>query len=156
MPGKPRFWLMKSEPSVYSIHDLQRDGKTFWDGVRNYQARNFIRDEMKMDDTVLFYHSNADPTGIAGLARVCREAYPDFTALDPKNAHYDPKSTADDPRWFMVDIAYLDTFEPVITLQELRQQKALQDLLVLRRGMRLSVQPVSAEQFDRILQLRPR
>src|SRR6185437_1538302 len=107
------YWLVKSEPSCYSIDDLARDGKTMWDGVRNYQARNFMRDGMKKGDRVLFYHSNADPMGVVGVAEVCREAYPDFTAQDPSNDHFDPSSTADNPIWMMVDIAFVAKFPHV-------------------------------------------
>src|SRR5690348_1805853 len=113
-------WLMKSEPEVFSIDDLAREGKTSWEGVRNYQARNFMRDEMQVGDRVLYYHSNADPTGVAGLARVARTGYPDPTARDPQSDYFDPKAGDDDPRWYMVDVAFEERFPRVITLDELR------------------------------------
>ena len=144
---------MKSEPEVFSIADLERDGKTAWTGVRNYQARNFMRDDMRVGDAVLFYHSNAEPTGMAGLARVCSAAHPDATALDPKSDVFDPKATAANPIWMCVDVAFVEQFPRVVTLEELRSEKALADMLVLQRGMRLSVQPVSAEHFRKVVSL---
>ena len=111
------FWLMKSEPGCYSIDDLKQDKTTHWDGVRNYQARNMMRDDMKKKDLVLFYHSNAKPTGIAGIAEVIKEGYPDHTAMDPNSEHPDPKSTPDNPRWYMVDIRFKKKFNSIISLQ---------------------------------------
>src|SRR5690606_17593040 len=105
-----RYWLMKSEPGSYSIDDLQRDTRTSWEGVRNYQARNFMRDDMRPGDGVLFYHSGANPPGVAGLAKIARAAYPDPTALDPDSHYYDPKATKEDPRWVMVDIEFVEKF----------------------------------------------
>jgi predicted RNA-binding protein with PUA-like domain len=150
-----RFWLFKSEPSEFSIDDLQqaKNQTTHWDGVRNYQARNLLRDEIKVGDRVLFYHSSTDPNAIVGVARVVREGYPDHTALDPKNPHYDPKASAHDPRWFMVDIQLERIFERPVTLAELRQVAALKEMELLRRGSRLSVQPVRATEFQRILKM---
>src|SRR5690625_411312 len=116
-----RYWLMKSEPGSYSIDDLERDGRTHWDGVRNYQARNFMRDEMRPGDRVLFHHSNAKPPGVAGIAEVVREAYPDHTARDPKSRYFDPKASDDDPRWFMVDIAFVETFDRFVPIGTLRE-----------------------------------
>ncbi|MCS6772163.1 MAG: EVE domain-containing protein [Kiritimatiellae bacterium] len=139
------YWLMKSEPSVYSIDDLAREGRTPWTGVRNYQARNFMRDQMREGDIVFFYHSSAEPPGIAGLARVVGKPYPDPTQFDPKSPYYDPRAHADRPVWFLVDVAFERKVEPIITLTELRAEKRLRDMLVLKRGQRLSVQPVSAE-----------
>jgi predicted RNA-binding protein with PUA-like domain len=153
MAAKPRHWLMKSEPDRYSIDDLARDGKTHWDGVRNYQARNLMRDEMKIGDLVLFYHSNVENPGVAGLARVCREAYPDFSAWDPKDDHHDPKSTAENPVWLMVDVEFLKKFAHFVDVEELRSTAALADLLVLKRGMRLSVQPVEPRHFELIVKM---
>lgn len=144
-----KYWLMKSEPSTYSIEDLKRDGSTHWDGVRNYQARNYMR-SMTLGDKVLFYHSNAPETGVAGVAEVCREAYADFTAQDPTNDHFDPKSTTADPIWEMVDIAYVETFPRVVTLQEIKEAPALRGIVVAQKGSRLSVQPVSEEHFKEI------
>ena len=143
-----RYWLMKSEPESYSIDDLKRDKRTHWDGVRNYQARNFMRDQMKAGDWVLFYHSGSEPPGVAGVARVCKEAYPDPTAWDPKDHHYDPKSDPKNPAWFMVDIQFVEKFPQVLSLQELRAHPKLKDLLVLKRGQRLSVQPVEKAHFE--------
>jgi predicted RNA-binding protein with PUA-like domain len=148
-----RYWLMKSEPDVYSIHDLEREGQAEWDGVRNYQARNFMRDEMRVGDAVLFYHSNAKPPGVAGVARVCREAYPDHTAHDPHSKYHDPKSTPDEPRWFMVDVEHVESFPEVIPLDTLRETPGLEDMMVIKKGIRLSVQPVAKREFDMVVKL---
>jgi len=139
---------MKSEPESYSIDDLKRDRKTHWDGVRNYQARNFMRDRMKVGDWVLFYHSSSEPSGVAGIAKISREAYPDPSAWDPKDHHYDPKSDPTNPAWVMVDIQFVEKFPRIVCLQELRTQPKLKDLLVLKRGQRLSVQPVEKTHFE--------
>ena len=149
------YWLMKSEPEEYSIDDLEHDPKGWehWDGVRNYQARNTLRDDIKVGDRVLFYHSNAKPPGVAGTAVVVREGYPDHTAWDPDDKHYDPKSSPQNPRWFMVDIKLDQVFPRVIGLDELREVKALADMELLRKGSRLSVQPVRKKEFDAILRL---
>jgi predicted RNA-binding protein with PUA-like domain len=149
------YWLVKSEPDVYSIDDLAREKKqtTFWHGVRNYQARNFLRDEMKLGERVLFYHSNADPNAIVGIAKVVREGYPDFTALDPKSDYYDDKATADNPRWFMVDLQLEEKFARPLPLDQLKTIAALQQMELLRRGSRLSVQPVRKSEFDTICKL---
>ena len=152
-----KYWLMKSEPGEFSIDDLQNapGGETFWDGVRNYQARNFMRDDMKVGDGVLYYHSNCPETGIVGIATVCREAYPDHTAFDPEDKHFDPKSDPDNPRWCMVDIRFERKFERVILLRELRKYAdgPLRDMLLLRRGNRLSITPVTAGEWNFILSL---
>lgn len=153
MAPQKRYWLMKSEPEVFSIDDLERDGKTMWEGVRNYQARNSMRDDMKIGDLVLFYHSNADPPGVAGLARVASEPYPDPTQFDPKSAYYDPKSKEDAPTWILVDVEHVETFPTLVTLEALKSQRALEDMLVVRRGMRLSVQPVDKKHFERVTKL---
>lgn len=137
---------MKSD--MYFIDDLARDEKTCWDGVRNYQARNFMRDQMKLGDFVLYYHSNADPSGVAGIARICSKAHPDFTAWDPTDKHYDPKSTKENPIWMMVDVEFVEKFPHFVGLDELRKEVRLQDMLVLQRGSRLSIQPVSADHFE--------
>jgi predicted RNA-binding protein with PUA-like domain len=142
----PRHWLMKSEPDSYSIDDLKRDGSTSWEGVRNYQARNFMRDDMRPGDPVLFYHSGANPPGVAGLAKVKRTAYPDLTALDPESHYFDPKATEDDPRWVMVDIEFVERFAEVVPLAVLHDTPGLEEMLVNRKS-RLSVQPVTAEEF---------
>ncbi len=152
-PGK--YWLMKTEPSTYSIQDLaaETDQTTCWDGVRNYQARNFMRDEMRLGDRVLLYHSNADPPAVVGVAKVVREAYPDHTAWDRKDKHFDPKSDADSPRWFMVDIKLQRIFSEPISRDALRQVSALREMELLRKGSRLSVQPVRKKEFDAILKM---
>lgn len=157
--GKPidsgrRYWLMKSEPSVFSIDDLRAalQQTTCWDGVRNFQARNFLRDEIQVGDGVLYYHSNADPTGIAGEAVVVRAGYPDYTAFDPKDVHFDPKSSKDKPTWYMVDVKFVRAAKRIITLDRLREIAALAKMMVLHRG-RLSVQPVKAGEWKRIMDL---
>jgi predicted RNA-binding protein with PUA-like domain len=149
-----RYWLMKSEPDVFGIDDLAARPKQseHWDGVRNYQARNFMR-EMKVGDKIFFYHSNAQPPGIVGIAEVAREAYPDFTAWDPESKYFDPKSMPDNPRWFMVDVRFVRKFAHIITLDELRANPTLADMPLVRRGNRLSVMPVTAEQWERILKM---
>ena len=147
------FWLMKSEPHVYPWEQLIEDGETHWDGVRNYQARNIMRDDMKVGDLVLFYHSNCKPPHVAGVARVCREAYPDFTALDPKSNYFDPKSSPDNPRWMMVDIEALQGLTEVVSLGEMRENAGLEGMPLLQRGQRLSVQPVSSEHFAIVCQM---
>jgi predicted RNA-binding protein with PUA-like domain len=147
-----KHWLMKSEPGAFSIDALARDGSTSWEGVRNYQARNFMRDEMKVGDHVLFYHSNADPTGVAGLATVSREAYPDPSALDPDSHYFDEKATAEDPRWVMVDISFVERFPRVITLDELRATPGLEKMLVINKS-RLSVQPVTPAEYETVVRL---
>ncbi len=144
-----RFWLMKSEPDVFSIEDLRRaeDQTTCWDGVRNYQARNFLRDEIKTGDGVLYYHSNAKPPGIAGEAVVVRDGYPDFTAFDSDDPHYDPKSDPTRPTWYMVDVRFVRACKTFIGLDLLKTMPALESMLVLHRGMRLSVQPVTEREW---------
>lgn len=147
-----QFWLMKSEPGAYSIDDLERDGRTHWDGVRNYQARNFMRDRMKVGDGVLFYHSSAKPPGVAGLARVVKTAYPDDSAQDPKSRYFDPKASPEDPRWFMVDIGFVEKFAQLVPLDTLKETQGLEEMLVTRRS-RLSVQPVAPREFEIVSRL---
>lgn len=147
-----QYWLMKSEPGTYSIDDLEADGETSWDGVRNYQARNFMRDDMKKGDRVLFYHSNDSPPGVAGVAEVSREAYPDHTAQDPKSDYHDEKATPDDPRWFMVDIRFVRKLPRVVPLPELKADPKLDDMVVTGRS-RLSVQPVEKRHFEHVVRL---
>ena len=151
-----KYWLMKSEPDEFGIDDLAREkGKrAHWDGVRNYQARNFMRD-MKVGDQAFFYHSSCPQPGVAGIVKVVRAAYPDHTAFDPNDKHYDPKSDPDEPRWFMVDVALVRKFARIIPLSALREhsEKALKDMVLLRRGNRLSVMPVTKKHWDRILKL---
>jgi predicted RNA-binding protein with PUA-like domain len=151
MARKKRYWLMKSEPGTYSIEDLKRDGKTCWDGVRNYQARNLMRDEMQVGDGVLFYHSREKPMGVYGIAEIVREAYPDNSAFDPQDKHYDPKSDPANPTWMMVDIGYVGTLETPVTLDMLKQTPGLEKMMVIQRGSRLSVQPVTKKEWDIVL-----
>ena len=148
------YWLLKTEPTTFSIQDLAAADKqtTCWDGVRNYQARNFLR-EFQEGERVLLYHSSTDPTAVVGTAIVVQEAYPDTTAFDKKDPHYDPKSKPENPTWFMVDIRLERIFPRPITLQELRQVPALASMELLRKGSRLSVQPVTKEEFETIVRL---
>jgi predicted RNA-binding protein with PUA-like domain len=147
-----RYWLMKSEPESFSIDDLARSPKqtTCWDGVRNYQARNFMR-EMEIGDQIFFYHSSSDPTAIVGIAEVVKKAYPDHTALDPKDKHYDPKSTPANPIWEMVDIRFVKKLDQPLALDELRDLPGLEKMELLRRGSRLSVQPVRPEEWKIVI-----
>ncbi len=147
----PRHWLVKSEPGSYSLDDLQRDGSTYWDGVRNYQARNLMR-EMRIGDLVLFYHSNADPPGVAGIAEVVREAYPDPSAWNPDSRYFDPKSKPDEPRWWMVDLRYVTHLERFLPLAELKAEPALSGMLVTGKS-RLSVQPVDVPDYETVVRL---
>jgi predicted RNA-binding protein with PUA-like domain len=147
------YWLFKSEPESYSIDDLERDGSTHWDGVRNYQARNFLRDDIKPGDGVLFYHSNANPPAIVGAATVLREGYPDFTQFDIEHYGYDPKSRDEDPRWYMVDIAFERKFDIPLSRMDLWDVQALSGMELLKKGSRLSVQPVTAKEWNTIMKL---
>lgn len=155
--GKPsrRYWLMKSEPGCFSLDDLQArpDCTEHWDGVRNYQARNFLRDEIKAGDGVLFYHSNIPEPAIVGIARVVRSGYPDHTALDPRSDHFDPKASGDNPLWYMVDVCYVAHFAEGVTRSVLQRHPHLAGMEVLRRGSRLSVQPVTAAEWQAVLDL---
>ena len=147
------YWLMKSEPSVFSIEDLYKSPKrrSPWDGVRNYQVRNMMRDEMKVGDLAFFYHSSCEEPGIYGVMRIAKPAYPDATALDPSHHHYDPKSKADNPTWLMVDVEFVERFKRPVTLDRLRANAdRLADLLILKRGNRLSITPISATQWRTI------
>ncbi len=148
-----QYWLMKSEPGEYSIDDLKRDKVEPWDGVRNYQARNMMRDAMKKGDLAFMYHSNCEEIGIVGIMTIVREGYADYTAFDKKDKHYDPKSDPDNPRWFMVDVRYKRKLKRTLTLAELRQHKKLDGLQLLKRGNRLSVMPVSKKHWDLVLSL---
>lgn len=143
-----QYWLMKSEEDVYSIDDLERDGSTCWEGVRNYEARNNMQ-EMKEGDPVLYYHSNAKPSGVVGVARVCKEAYPDHYAFDPDHTYYDEKSDPDDPRWYMVDIEFVEKLPEKVPLSDVKDEKRLEDMELVRR-MRLSVQSVKKEEFEHV------
>jgi predicted RNA-binding protein with PUA-like domain len=146
-------WLMKSELDVYPYSKLIEDGSTHWDGVRNYQARNFMRDDMKIGDFVLFYHSNCSPPHIAGIAKIVKEGYPDHTSWDSNSKYFDEKSTPTDPRWMMVDIAPVYEFKEILSLDELKLVPELEGMLLLRKGQRLSVQPVEEQHFNTILKL---
>jgi predicted RNA-binding protein with PUA-like domain len=152
MASKKAYWLIKSEPEVFSIAALERAGQTHWEGVRNYQARNHLR-AMKLGDLALFYHSNAKPPGVAGVARVCREAYPDPAQFKASSDYFDPKSPKDNPRWSMVDVEFVERFPELISLDALKADTSLEGMLVRRPGMRLSVQPVDLEHFTRVLRL---
>lgn len=142
-----KYWLMKSEPDVFSIDDLKTKKQSGWDGVRNYQARNFMRDEMKIGDYVLFYHSSCEIPGVAGLAKVCKESHPDPTQFDPKSDYYDEKATKDNPRWFMVAVEFVGKSKSYLPLSELKNMKGLEKLPLLQKGSRLSINPVSKEEF---------
>ncbi len=146
-------WLMKSEPSTFSIDDLKRHRREPWDGVRNYQARNFMRDGMRVGDKVFFYHSNCAEPGIVGVAKVASEPYPDPTQFDPDDAHFDPRSARDNPRWILVDIAFVRKLKRTITLAELKPLPELAELALVRKGNRLSVMPVGAREWEFILGL---
>jgi predicted RNA-binding protein with PUA-like domain len=150
-----RFWLVKSEPSVFSFDDLLAlpNRTTHWDGVRNYQARNTMRDGMKKGDKVFFYHSSTDPAAIVGIAEVAKEAYPDPSAFDPKDSHYDPKSKRETPTWFVVDLKAVEALARPVSLTELRGVKGLEKMTLLQKGSRLSVQPVTAGEWTIITTL---
>jgi predicted RNA-binding protein with PUA-like domain len=150
-----RYWLLKSEPGSFSFEDLlAAPGQTtLWDGVRNYQARNMLRDDLRPGDGVLFYHSNANPPGVAGVAEVLRAGYPDPTQFDPSDPHFDPRSDPDDPRWFVVDVRARGAFAELLPLEALRGASRLSGMALLQRGQRLSVQPVSAAEWREVLRM---
>ncbi len=150
-----RCWLMKSEPTSFSIHDLSNNPRktTFWDGVRNYQARNMLRDQMQVGDLAFFYHSNCVPPGIVGIVEVVKSGYPDVTAFDPENHHYDPGSSPDRPRWYGVDIRLKTQFDTLISLETLRKCQRLENMALVRPGNRLSVMPVSQDEWNAVLEL---
>lgn len=145
-----QYWLMKTEPDVFSIDDLKKSPSktTQWEGVRNYQARNFMRDEMKKGDMVLIYHSNCKPPGVAGVAQVSKEGYPDFFAWDKKSKYYDAKCDPENPRWIMVDVKFKKKFKEVVSLDQLREHTQLKDMVILRKGNRLSITPLSKKEFE--------
>lgn len=147
------YWLMKSEPAEFSIEDLaaQNDQTDHWDGVRNYQVRNMMRDQMKVGEQALFYHSNAKPPGVAGIVEIVREGYPDHTAFDPNDPHYDAKSDPDNPRWYMVDVRLVRRLQRLIPLTELKANPALADMPLVKKGNRLSVMPISEDEWQAIL-----
>lgn len=145
----PRYWLMKSEPDVYGIDHLEKSGKPdMWEGCRNYTVRNFLRDEMKDGDMAFFYHSNIAPVGVVGTMRIVGEPYPDPTQWDPNSHYYDPKSPKDNPRWFVRDVVFVEKFPRCVTLAELKEHPGLAEMLVVRKGQRLSVLPVTAEEWE--------
>lgn len=148
-----RHWLMKCEPSAYTIDDLARDGVTSWEGVRNFQARNFMRDEMQVGDGVLFYASNADPPGVTGLAEIARAGYPDAFAWKKGHAYFDPASTPDKPVWYSVDIRFMERFPRIVPLDILKTTPGLEEMMVTRKGSRLSIQPVTAREFAIVTRL---
>jgi predicted RNA-binding protein with PUA-like domain len=149
---KTQYWLFKSEPNSYSIDDLAKEKKqtTFWDGVRNYQARNMLRDDIQVGDQVFFYHSNAKPMAIVGTAKVVKAGYADHTAFDKKAKHYDQKSNPDEPTWMMVDIQLIQKFEAPVTRDDLKAESKLAEMMLLRKGSRLSIQPVTAAEWKLI------
>jgi predicted RNA-binding protein with PUA-like domain len=157
MPDTRQYWLLKTEPTTFSFDDLWSAPRrtTFWDGVRNFQARNTLRDRMKKGDLVFIYHSSTDPTGIVGVAEVVKEGYPDHTAFDARDPHYDPKSRSEAPTWYMVDVKAVEKIDPIITLDEMRKTKGLEKMVLLQKGSRLSVQPVTEAEWKRIRSLRP-
>src|SRR5688572_26174890 len=148
-----RFWLMKCEPAAYTIDDLARDGRTSWEGVRNYQARNFMRDQMQEGDPVLFYASNADPSGVTGLAAIARAGYPDHFAWTKGHKYFDEASSPESPVWFMVDVRFVERFRDVVSLETLKNTKGLERMMVTQKGSRLSVQPVTKAEFEIVARL---
>ncbi|MBZ0189191.1 MAG: EVE domain-containing protein [Candidatus Obscuribacterales bacterium] len=148
-----QYWLFKSEPNIYSIDDLERDKTSYWEGVRNYQARNLLRDTIRKGDLLFFYHSNSNPPGIAGIAQIEKEGYPDHTALDPQSKYYDKKSRKDLPTWYMVDIRFVEKFETLVGLPELKSARGLEEMMVTSRGARLSIQPVTEKEWQTVLKL---
>jgi len=147
-----RYWLMKSEPEAYSIDDLERDGREIWDGVRNYQARNYLR-AMQPGDLAFFYHSNAKPPGVVGLMRIVKSGVVDPTQFDPESRYYDPKSTPENPRWQTVEVEFVEKFPRMVPLAELRERFTAEELPLLKRGFRLSVLPVEAAVAEKLLEL---
>ncbi|MDH5617016.1 MAG: EVE domain-containing protein [Gammaproteobacteria bacterium] len=147
------YWLMKSEPDVYSIDDLERDRREKWDGIRNYQARNMMRDDMRIGDEIFFYHSSCKEPGIAGIMKVASEPYPDPGQFDRTSKYYDPKSTREEPRWILVDVQFVRKLKRNITLTEIKAQKSLEGMLLTRRGNRLSIMPVEKKHWKKILSL---
>ena len=148
-----KYWLMKCEPAAYSIDDLARDGVTTWEGVRNYQARNFMRDQMQIGDGVLFYASSADPAGVTGLAAIARAGYPDAFAWKKGHKYFDAASTPDKPLWYLVDIRFVERFPEIVPLDVLKKTAGLEQMMVIRKGARLSVQPVTKGEFDIVSKL---
>lgn len=148
-----RYWLMKCEPTAYTIANLKRDGTTYWEGVRNFQARNFMRDQMQIGDPVLFYASNAEPSGVTGLARIEKSGYPDSYAWKKGHKYFDARSTKDVPVWYMVDLAFVEEFAATVSLATLKATKGIEDMMVTKRGARLSVQPTTKAEYDIVVKL---
>ena len=151
--GERRYWLMKSEPDVFSISDLEKQKTTSWENVRNYQARNYMTQGMKLGDRALYYHSNAEPSGIAGVCEIVKLAYPDPTQVDAKSEYFDEGATVDAPRWFMVDVGFVERFQSVISLDAMKANAALEGMLVLQKGTRLSITPVTQAHFESVLRM---
>ena len=149
----PNVWLMKSEPDVYSIDDLARDGREMWDSIRNYQARNMMRDDMRIGDEIFFYHSNCKEPGIVGIMKVASEPYPDPIQFDKKSRYFDEKSSKENPRWILVDVEFVRKLSRNITLTEIKAEKSLEDMILARRGNRLSIMPVEKKHWNKILKL---
>jgi predicted RNA-binding protein with PUA-like domain len=147
------WWLMKSEPDVYGIEDLEREGENMWEGCRNYTVRNFFRDSFKVGDLAIFYHSNASPSGAAGVMEIVRTGYPDPTQFDPTSEYYDPKAKQEEPRWLVVDVKFVSKFPRIVPLAEIKSDPVLGKMQVCMRGQRLSVMPVEQDEFDRLLEL---
>ncbi|MFK7873803.1 MAG: EVE domain-containing protein [Oligoflexales bacterium] len=150
---RPAYWVMKSEPDAYSIDDLKKEKRSYWDGIRNYQARNFMMKNMEIGDQVLFYHSSTQPPGVVGLAKVVASVVPDDTALDKKSKYYDSKHTKENPRWFMVQIQFEKKFSKIVTLEQIKSYSELSDMLLIQKGQRLSIQPCLKEEFQFISKL---
>lgn len=147
------YWLMKSEPDVYSIDDLAKDGREMWDSIRNYQARNMMRDDMRIGDEIFFYHSNCKEPGIVGIMKVASEPYPDPIQFNKKSRYFDEKSSKDNPRWILVDVEFVRKLSRNITLTEIKAEKSLEDMILTRRGNRLSIMPVEKKHWNKILKL---
>lgn len=148
-----KYWLLKSEPSCYSIDDFAKDTKTSWTGIRNFQARNFMRDDMQAEDLALFYHSSAEPAGVFGIGKILGKGHVDETAFNAKDEHYDPKSKKENPTWYAVDVLFVKKLKSPVTLSQIKFDPSLEGILVASRGSRLSIQPVSEEHFKRIIDL---
>ena len=153
MAKTKRYWLFKCEPEAYAIEDLERDGTASWEGVRNFQARNFMRDDVQVGDDVLFYASNAEPSGVTGLAKISRAAYPDDFAFQPDHKYFDEKSDPDNPTWYMVDVRFAERFPEIVPLAVLKATPGLEKMMVTQKGSRLSIQPVTKEEFDIVKKL---
>jgi len=148
-----KYWLMKSEPDVFSIDHLKKNKTTWWEGVRNYQARNFMMNDMSIGDQVLFYHSNAEPSGLAGIAEVSKNAEPDQLQFDKKSEYYEPRATKEKPMWFCVQLKYVNHFKNFISLEDLKNDPACKDMLVIKKGQRLSIQPVNEKEFKHLCKI---